>query len=339
MDRLDRILSSRVPNMDRPICRRTFFKLGVVAAAAFAAGPGRAQGAPVRIVVPFAPGGGNDIFARLLAPGISQALKSPAIVDNRAGASGNIGASYVAHAAPDGKTVLYASSSIVINPAVMGNIPFDVRRDLVPVSLAVSQPLTMVVRRDLGISSLSELLARMRSQKINLAYGNASLGSISNLTPEILFRRANVSALSVPYKGAGQLMTALLGGEVQAAFMIYPVAKPYLEKGDLVALATTGQGRLKQLPRIPTLVEEGFADLVADQWHGVFMPAGTPEALAVEFQMALSSALEEAAVRRRMDDEGAAVIGSAPKAFAEYLDKELARWRQIARETGIRISA
>jgi len=325
--------------MNRPLCRRSFLQAGLAAAAALAAKPGFGQGAPVRIVVPFAPGGGNDIFARLLAPGISQVLNSPTVVDNRAGASGNIGASYVANAAPDGKTVLYASSAIAINPAVMGSMPFDVQRDLVPVSLAVSQPLVMVVRRDLGITRLADLLARMSSRKIDLAYGNASLGSISNLTPEILFRRADVSALSVPYKGAGQMMTALLGGEVQAAFLVFPVAKPYLEKGDLVALATTGQKRLGQLPQVPTLVESGFPDLVADQWHGVFMPANTPDRLAAEFQAALSSALKDAAVRKRMEGEGADVIGSTPRAFAEYLDKELARWRQIAKETGIKISA
>ncbi len=323
----------------RDLGRHALSAAAAAASATWALPSPAADSAPVRFVVPFAAGGGNDIFARLFAPGLAARLACPVVVENRSGASGNIGGDFVAHAPGDGKAALYASSAIAINPAVLPSVPFDAQRDLVPVSLAVSQPLVLVVRNELGINSLPRLLEQARAGKLSLAYGNASPGSISNLAAELLFRRAKVEALSVPYRGAGQMMTALLGGEVQVALLVYPVAKAHIDRGTLVAVATTGQKRMAQLPHIPTLVEQGFADLVADQWHGIFMPGKTPPALAEEFQRAFAATAHDPALRPRLEADGAEIIASTPQEFAAYFARDLARWKKIAAETGIRVAA
>jgi len=318
--------------------QRRQFVLSLLAAAAPLC-PGRAAAAgPLKLIVPFVAGGGNDIYARLYAPVLGHLLGETVIVDNRSGASGTIGATYVAQSAPDGQTVLHASSAIAITPAILPSVAFDPARELLPVTQATSQPLVMVVRKEMGIGSLKALLDFARRDK-SLSFGSASQGSPSHLAPALLFKRAQVPALGVAYRGAGQLMTAILGGEVHVAFLIPPLARQYVAQGKLIALATSGANRIVHFADVPTLQEQGFPGLVADQWHGFFMPAQTPPGVATRFQQALAAVLRDADVTKHLADDSASVVASTPAQFKAYFGSEVRRWKAIVEETGVKPQA
>ncbi len=289
---------------------------------------------PVRIVVPFAPGGGNDIYARLFAEPLGLLLKAPVIVENRSGASGNIGAENVVHSLPDGHTMLYTTAAIAINPFILQSTPFDTERDLLPLSLMVSQPYVMVARADMGVRDLKSLLERLRVEKVPLNYGSPGNGSMANLVAAMLFKRAGLEATAVPYRGAGQLLTGLLSGDVQVSFLIWPVAKPFIQSGQLMPLAVTGISTMEQLPGTPTLDSQGFKGLVADQWHGVFLPRHTPAEVAQELYEALATTIRQPQIVDRLRADGATPVGSTPAEFAKFFDAELVRWRDIVGSLG-----
>jgi tripartite-type tricarboxylate transporter receptor subunit TctC len=289
---------------------------------------------PVRIVVPFAPGGGNDIYARLFAEPLGLLLKAPVIVENRSGASGNIGAENVVHSLPDGHTMLYTTAAIAINPFILQSTPFDTERDLLPLSLMVSQPYVMVARADMGVRDLKSLLERLRVEKVPLNYGSPGNGSMANLVAAMLFKRAGLEATAVPYRGAGQLLTGLLSGDVQVSFLIWPVAKPFIQSGQLMPLAVTGISTMEQLPGTPTLDSQGFKGLVADQWHGVFLPRHTPAEVAQELYEALATTIRQPQIVDRLRADGATPVGSTPAEFAKFFAAELVRWRDIVGSLG-----
>ncbi|MBW6397315.1 hypothetical protein KPL78_05605 [Roseomonas sp. HJA6] len=290
---------------------------------------------PLRLVVPFAPGGGNDIFARLYAEPLGQRLQRAVVVENRSGASGNIGAEAVVRSPPDGTAMLYASATIAINPSIMANMPFDTERDLLPVSLVVSQPYVAVARADTGVRNVAALRAALQNGRPDWNYGSAGSGSISNIVPALLFRQAGLNVTHVPYRGAGQVVTALLTGEVQFAFLIYPVAKPFLERGDLLPFGVTGTEEMPQLPGIAPFVAQGFPDLVADQWHALFAPRETPMAMAEEVQRGLAETIRTGSIAERLRAEGATPVGSTPQDFAPFFRTELVRWRRIVEAAGV----
>jgi tripartite-type tricarboxylate transporter receptor subunit TctC len=293
--------------------------------------------APVRLVVPYAPGGGNDIYARLYADPLSSILKCPVVVENRSGASGNIGTEVVVHAAPDGHTLLYASSSIAINPFILPQMPFDTERDLLPLSLMVSQPFVMVVRADQKVRTLDAYLDKLHREK-QVNFGSQGAGSSSAMIAAQFFKRAGIADVThVPYRGAGQLLTSMLSGDVQVALMIWPVAKPFVDNGQLVPLAVSGRTPMEQLPGIPTLDAGGFPGLIADQWHGFFLPRKTPPAIVQELHAAVAAAVRLPQIGERLKADGATAVGDTPEEFAAFFDRELKYWKGIVDELGVKV--
>ena len=318
--------------------RRREFGLTLLSAALVPAASRAMDKHPVHLVVPFVPGGGNDLYARLYAEPLGALLKCPVIVENKSGASGNIGAEVVVHAAPDGHTLLYASSSIAVNPFILPQMPFDTERDLLPLSLMLSQPYVMVVRADQNARDLSGYLDRLRRDKPPVNFGSQGAGSSSAMVAAQMFKRAGIADVThVPYRGAGQLLTAILAGDVQVAFMIWPVAKPFIDAGQLVPLAVSGSSPMEQLPGIPTLDSGGFPGLIADQWHGFFLPRKTPPAVVRELYEALAATVRLPQIAERLRADGATAVASTPEEFATFFAAELKRWKGIVDELGVKV--
>lgn len=318
--------------------RRRDFGLTLLTTAIVPAAARAMDRAPVRLIVPFVPGGGNDIYARLYAEPLGGLLKCPVIVENKSGASGNIGAEVVVHAAPDGHTLLYASASIAINPFILTQMPFDTERDLLPLSLMLSQPYVMVVRSDQNTRDLTGYLDRLRREKTPVNFGSQGAGSSSAMVGAQLFKQAGIADFThVPYRGAGQLLTSMLAGDVQVALMIWPVAKPFVDGGQLVPLAVSGAQPMEQLPGIPTLDASGFPGLIADQWHGFFLPRKTPPAVVRELHEALAATVRLPQIAARLKADGATAVANTPEEFATFFAAELKRWKVIVDDLGVKV--
>jgi tripartite-type tricarboxylate transporter receptor subunit TctC len=284
---------------------------------------GRSSRTPVRLVVPFAPGGSTDIVARLLAAQLPAYLGQSVIVENRPGAGGNIGVASVARAQADGGTLLLVSSSFVTNPAIAAERPaYDPVRDFAPVSLAVSSPDVIVVRaesRDPG----------------TLTYATPGNGNSVHLAAELLWRRAGVKALHVPYSGAAPAVLAALGGQVDCAFAALPAAQAFLADGRLRALAVGGEERWPALSGVPTIAQAGFADFRSETMQALFAPAGTPAATVERINKAVAEALGKEPVRRQLDGLGFRVIASSSAALKARVAQEVPQWAAVAAQAGI----
>lgn len=311
--------------------RRSLLGAGLLPLAA----PAIAQGLgsrPIRIVVGAAPGGGNDIFARLYAPQLSRLLDRSVIVENRAGAGGQIGAEIVAKSPPDGSTMFYAASSIATNPYLMPSASFDPQRDLIPVSLVLSQPFLLVASATVGANSVAELLETARKKPNSMTYGSGGTGGPTSLIPQMLFRSVGVTATEVPYRGTGPVAVAVMSGEVDVGCVVYPVVRSALNSKSVTALAVTGTAPMRQLPSVPTLAASGFPKLTADQWHGMFVPTGTPPAIVDKLAQAIAEAVRLPQISERFESEGATPVGSTPAEFAAFFAKELSHWGEMIRE-------
>jgi len=284
---------------------------------------------PLKIVVGAAPGGGNDIFARLYAPELSRILGRPVIIENRAGAGGQIGAEFVARSAPDGSTMFYAASSVVTNTYLMPSSWFDPQRDFVPVSLVLTQPFLVIASAKLGVNSVAELLELAKKKPNSMTYGSASPAGPTALIPKTLYQSVGVNATEVPYRGTGPVAIAVVSGQVDVACVVYPTVSGQLSSKTVVALATTSP--IPQLPSVKTLAASGFPELTAGQWHGMFVPKGTPPAMVDEFSKALAEVVRLPKVSERIESEGATPVGGTPSEFAAFFAKEMSYWGDPAR--------
>ena len=287
----------------------------------------------VRIVVPFAPGGGNDLFARQLAPRLSEAWKQPVVIDNRAGAGGNIGTAEVVKSAADGYTLLLGhSGTLAINPPLYGNLPFDVQRDLQPVVMFAVSPLVLVVPSDSPAKTLTELIAR--GKQANLNYGSGGAGTGAHLTGEMFASRAAIAALHIPYKGTVPALTDLVSGQLQFMFSVTPSAVPFLKGNRLRALAVTGARRLPTLPEVPTMVEAGIANFESSLTYGILAPRGTAESVAREVQRQVLAAAATPEFQERLRGEGALPVAGGPVEFAALIRAETDKWATVIRASG-----
>lgn len=287
---------------------------------------------PIRIVVGAAPGGGNDIFARLYAPQLSRLLDRSVIVENRAGAGGQIGAEIVAKSPPDGNTMFYAASSIATNPYLMPSSSFNPQRDLAPVSLVLSQPFLLVGSATMGAKSVVELLEIAKKNPNPMTYGSGGAGGPTSLIPQMLFRSVGATATEVNYRGTGPVAVAVMSGEVDIGCVVYPVVRSALSSKSVVALAVTGTSPMRQLPSVPTLAASGFPKLTADQWHGMFVPAGTPQAIVDKLSQAIAETVRLPQIVERFESEGATPVGSTPSEFTSFFAKELSHWEEMIRD-------
>jgi tripartite-type tricarboxylate transporter receptor subunit TctC len=291
----------------------------------------------VRLVLPFPPGGGSDIIARVVAQKLTGSLGQPVIVDNRAGASGNIAAEIVAKSPADGYTLLFGNSSLSISPAVFQKLNYDPVKDLVPISMASSYPFALAVHPSLPVRSVKGLIALAKSKPDALAYASAGGGTMSHMAMELLRLRTGIQVQHLPYKGAAPASVRLLSGETQVAFLVMPVAAVQIKAGKLRGLGVAAPQRSAAAPDVPTMQEAGVKDNVALQWNGFFAPARTPSAVLDRLHREVAKAVHLPDVMQRFEAEGATPSGSSPAEFAAFFRSEAEKWAEVAKRSGTRL--
>lgn len=314
---------------------------GIAAAGALCGAPLQAAewapSQPVHIIVPIT-GSTNDLLARLMAPHLEQIMGQPFIVENRPGAGGNIGADYVARATPDGHTLLIGyNGPIAINKSLFSRLPYDPQKDLAPISLAVMSPQYLVVRSDLPVSSVDELVRYAKEHPGELSYGSVAVGSASHLTMEMLKLAAGIDIVHVPYKGAAPALVDLVAGNVDVAFMVPGNVQPYMADGRLRAIASSGLKRFASTPDVPTVAESGFPDFNAVSWIGLLAPGGTPPEIIERYNQAVVRVLRMPEVRQRLEDIEFDVVATSSGEFAEWIAQEIPRWGEVIEATGARV--
>jgi len=293
---------------------------------------------PITLVVPFAPGGGNDILARAIAPRMSQLLGQTIVIDNRPGAGGNLGTELVARAAPDGYTLVIASSQVTMNPFLDMKVPFRIERDFEPVGLLGSVPIVLVANMQEPYKTLPEFIAYAKANPGKLAYASSGPGSTNHLCAAMLEKMAGIEMLHVPYRGTGPAVTDLLGGRIDAMFSPALVVTPHIAAGTLRVIGVTGAARSALFPDFPTVAETGLAHYSSLGWFGLFAPAGTPREVVAKVSADTSQVLGTAEAKQRLAEQGAEPAPNTPEAFTAFVNADIAKWLDLARATGIRLS-
>lgn len=314
--------------------------LAASALLALSARPGAAQPAwpsqPIRVIVPFS-AGTSDTIARLVGQEMSKALGQPVVVENRAGAGGNIGTEAVARAAPDGHTIgLGTISSHAINPSIFPRLPYDVQRDFAPITQLAAQPNALAVTQNFPARDVAELVARLKARPGETVFASSGVGTSVHLAGALFAQLTGTQIEHVPYRGSGQVTTALLSGEVPMAFDNLSSVLPFARDGKLRILGVTGLERSQAAPEIPTVAETvpGFESL---SWHGFFAPAATPAAVIARLHREAVAALAVPTVAARFQELGITAVGNTPEAFRTFVASETARWGEVARRAQIRI--
>lgn len=292
---------------------------------------------PIRLVVPFPPGGPTDIVARPLAQKLTEALGQTVLIDNRAGAGGGIGADSVAKAPPDGYTLLVGTvGTHAINPSLYAKLGYDAAGDFTPITLVAAAPVLLVANPAANIRSARDLVTQARSSPNQLTYGSAGSGTPGHLTGEIFKSTAGAPLMHVPYKGSAPAINDLLGGQIPLMFDPIQSVLPHVKSGKLVALATSGSKRTAALPSVPTFAEAGVSAETA-AWWGVFAPARTPPEIVAKLHSEILRALQSADVHDKLQAAGIEPIGGGPVAFASYLQSEMRKWGKAVQDSGARV--
>ncbi|TXI79888.1 MAG: tripartite tricarboxylate transporter substrate binding protein [Cupriavidus sp.] len=321
---------------------RAFARLAVqavCAVAAFAAGsqaiaetfPAR----PIRLIVPFAPGGSVDIAGRLITDAWGKQLGQPVVADNRAGASGNIGMDQLAKARPDGYTLAINNVALAVNPFLFARLPFDTARDFASVGTMGTSQHVLVVTNSLPVKNVRELIALARSQPGKLSFGSAGTGSTFHMAAELFKSESGTQILHVPYKGGGPAMVDTIAGQVQMSFPVLSAAMPQVQAGKLRALAVTGPRRSPLMPDVPTMAEAGLPHYSFETWFIVSAPAGTPRDVLNRLNQTLNAALAEPELKARLIKEGFEPLTMSPAQADQMLRKEMTRWSAQIRQAGI----
>src|SRR5438067_4021267 len=294
---------------------------------------------PVRMVVGFPPGGGTDVVARILQPRLSELLGQPIVIDNRPGATGTVAAGQVAKSAPDGYSIMMGHVSVnAIAPSLFANLPYDVSRDFAPIALAASVPHLVVVHPSLPVATLKELVAYLKAQPGKLTFPSAGNGSLPHLAGEFFQSLAGVKLLHVPYKGSGQSMQDLLGGQHLVSFDTMPASAPHVRSGKLRAVAVSTAQRVPSFPEVPTAEEAGVPGYMVTTWYGAFAPAGTPTAIVNRLHADMVKAMQTPDVRAKLEGIGAdGSVSRSPEEFAALVRADTARYARIVKDIGLRI--
>jgi tripartite-type tricarboxylate transporter receptor subunit TctC len=291
---------------------------------------------PLRLIVPFPPGGSTDILARALGQKLSEGLAQPIVIDNRPGAGGSIGAEAAARAAPDGYTIMMGHlGTLAVNLSIYKTLPYHPLKSFAPVCLMAIVPSVLVVNNALPVKSAAELIAYAKANPGKLAYGSAGSGSTSHLTTEYFKLATGTDILHVPYKGVGPMLTDLVSGQLSMGLNGAPAVMPHVTSGRLRALAVSSLTRLPSLPNVPTLDESGVKGFEANGWYGIVAPAGTPGEILRYLNSEVRRAMATPELRARLDAEGAIPAGGMPEEFGDLIASEIVRWSAVLKKAGI----
>jgi tripartite-type tricarboxylate transporter receptor subunit TctC len=292
---------------------------------------------PIRLVVPYPPGGVGDAVARMIAPGWGAALKQTIVIDNRGGAGSNIGLDAVAKAAPDGYTIALFDTALATNPSLYPSMPFDPARDLTPISLIARGPLVLVVNPAFPAKSVGELVALAKAKPGSITYASAGNGTPVHHAAEMLKSQAGIDLVHVPYKGAGPAVTDVLGGQVPVLFAVPGTAIPHINSGKFRAIGITGDTRFRSLPDVPTIAEQGIKGVDGTIIIGFVVPARTPRAIVTQLYDTLSKVLATTEVTDRLAAFGLTVVAADPERSAKLLADETALWAKVVKDAGVKL--
>jgi tripartite-type tricarboxylate transporter receptor subunit TctC len=288
---------------------------------------------PIKLVVGYAPGGGNDIAARLIAKELTEILGQSIVVENRPGAGTNIGASYVARSAPDGYTLSLSSTALAVNVSLYPKLDYDPVKDFAPVAIFAQAPNLLIVSNKLPVSSVKELVAYAKKNPGKLNFSSAGSGSTQQLAAELFKTKAGITAMHVPYKGSAPSLNAVISGEADFTFVNIPSSKQLVDSGQVKALAITADKRFPAVPNIPTMEEAGIPGMDVSTWYSILAPAGTPPAIISKLNAAVNQAVERPAFNKVLEDMGTAPMTATPEYFQKFLAEEIVRWREIVRQS------
>ena len=303
-----------------------------------ATAPNEYPARPIRFIVPFPPGGGTDILARLVANKLTERLGWQIVMDNRSGAAGSIGLDAAAKANPDGYTlVLGQTSNLTINPSLYAKLPYDSVRDFVPISVVASSPIAFMVAAKSPYANFGQLMAAAKQKPGEITFATTGNGTVGHLTGELLQSVAKVKFLHVPYKGSAQAFPDLLGGRLGLFLASLETAIPQMKAGAIRTLAVSSRQRVPALPEIPTVAESGYPNFETATWYGVLVPRGTPQPIVAKLSAEITKALDAPDVRERMAANGGATIQTGPAAFGALIPSEIAKWRRVIKEAGVKL--
>ncbi|WP_353146561.1 tripartite tricarboxylate transporter substrate binding protein [Pollutimonas bauzanensis] len=292
---------------------------------------------PIRMVVPYPPGGGTDIIARIIQEDLSKQLGQTVVIENRGGAAGMIGTETVARAAPDGYTVLFTLSSHTINPAVYKKLNYDTANDFAPVSLVASLPQILVANPAFAANNIAELLREAKARPGELSYGSVGNGSPSHIAGELLGLRTNTKMQHIPYRGGGPAVNDVLGNQIPLLWVSIPAAAGFVKTGRLKALAVSTVTRSPMFPDVPTVQESGVADFEVDSWYAMFVPGKTPQPIIDRLSKAISIAVKKPEIKEKLLGQGAQAVGSTPAQLDSIVKTELSKWSSLAKDANIKL--
>lgn len=320
--------------------RRTFFATAIAAAVALA-GPATAQSfpdGPVTMVVPFAAGGSTDFVARTVAQKMGELLGQTVLVENRAGAGGNLGAGYVAAAAPDGYTILMGTiATHALSASIYANPPFDPVADFAPIAWLVTVPNVLTVNKDYPAKTVAELIERLKAAPGEESFSSSGNGTPLHLSGQLFMTLTGTEMVHIPYQGSGPALIDAISGAVPINFDNLPSSTEHIRSGSLRALAVTTKERVPTFPDVPTMEEAGVPGYETNTWNALFAPAGTPPEVIAVLNKAANDAINDPTVKKRLNDAGAVVVGGTPEELAAHVAAEIARWKPIVESAGVRI--
>lgn len=289
----------------------------------------------ITMIVPFPPGGPTDLVARVIAQKMSESMGQSVVIDNRGGANGNLGAMLAVRAAADGYTMLYNTSSITLSPALYKSLSYDVKRDLAPVALTAVVPLALVVALNVPANTVPEFIAYAKANPGKLSYGSAGNGNVTHLGAFQFVRANGIDAVHIPYKGSAPADVDLVGGQIQFMTDTVNSVMPFVRDKRLKMLAVTTPKRMSLFPDVPTLAESGMPGFEVGAWQGVMVPANTPKPIIQRLNAEVMKALQSPDVRQKLALQGAEPLGSTPEAYGDYIHKEITRWDNVVKQTGV----
>jgi tripartite-type tricarboxylate transporter receptor subunit TctC len=293
---------------------------------------------PIRLIVPFPPGGPNDIIARVVGQRMSEIARQPVIIDNRGGQAGALGTDAVAKAAPDGYTIgIVSASAIVISPS-MEKIAYDPQKDLQPITLVATVPEMLVVAKDVPATNMSELVALAKAQPGKLNFASAGVGGLPHLAGELFKLTAKIDIVHVPYRGAAPAINDLLGQQVQMTFLDLPVILPQIKAGNLKPIALGARERARQAPDVPTTAEVGMPELLIENWYGMVGPAGLPREILDRINRVAVEAMSDPNVKDKLADQGLTLVPQTPEEFRAFIAKDAIRWAKVIKDAGIEMT-